>query len=65
MLFQTRKTFVHLRNTNEDIFDEFRELSDPPIDIKDPNKQCWGKLLLKVMHYNIALLPKKVTNYVT
>ncbi len=27
--------------------------------------QCWGKLLLKVRHYNIALLPKKVTNYVT
>ncbi len=27
--------------------------------------QCWGKLLLKVMHYNIALLPKKVTNYVS
>ncbi len=24
-----------------------------------------GKLLLKVMHYNIALHPKKVTNYVT
>ncbi len=22
--------------------------------------QCWGNLLLKVMHYNIALLPKKV-----
>ncbi len=21
--------------------------------------QCWGKLLLKVMHYNITLLPKK------
>ncbi len=37
MSFQTRKTFVHLRNTNEDIFDEFWELSDPPIDIKDPN----------------------------
>ncbi len=30
MLFQTRKTFVHLRHTNEDIFDEIRELSDPP-----------------------------------
>ncbi len=29
------------------------------------DNQCWGKLLLKVMHYNIALLPKKVTNYVT
>ncbi len=27
--------------------------------------QCRGNLLLKVMHYNIALLPKKVTNYVT
>ncbi len=27
--------------------------------------QCRGKLLLKVMHYNIALLHKKVTNYVT
>ncbi len=23
-------------------------------------EQCWGKLLLKVMHYNIALLHKKV-----
>ncbi len=29
------------------------------------DQQCWGKLLLKVTHYNIALLPKKVTNYVT
>ncbi len=29
------------------------------------NHQCWGTLLLKVMHYNVALLPKKVTNYVT
>ncbi len=27
--------------------------------------QCWGKLLLKVMHYNISLLSKKVTNYIT
>ncbi len=27
--------------------------------------QCWGNLLLKVMHYNIVLLPKKVTYYVT
>ncbi len=24
------KTFVHLRNTNKDIFDEIQELSDPP-----------------------------------
>ncbi len=28
-------------------------------------QQFWGKLLLKVMHYNIALLLKKVTNYVS
>ncbi len=28
-------------------------------------EQCWGKLLLKVMHYNIALLPNKVSNYIT
>ncbi len=27
--------------------------------------QFWGNLLLKVMHYNIALIPKKVTNYLT
>ncbi len=27
--FQIHKTFVHFRNTNEDIFDEIRELSDP------------------------------------
>ncbi len=23
------------------------------------HKQCWRKLLLKVMHFNIALFPKK------
>ncbi len=32
MSFQTHKTSIHLQNTNEDIFDEFWELSDPPID---------------------------------
>ncbi len=26
---QTCKTFVHLQNTNEGIFDEIQELSDP------------------------------------
>ncbi len=31
----------------------------------DMDIQCWGKLLLKVMHYNIALIPKKVANYIT
>ncbi len=28
----------------------------------EAHEQCRGKLLLKVMHYNIALLPKK-SNY--
>ncbi len=32
MSFQTHKTFVHLQNTNYDIFDAFWELSDSPID---------------------------------
>ncbi len=32
MSFQTRETFVHLQNTNEDISDEIWELSDPPTD---------------------------------
>ncbi len=29
MLFQTRKTFIHFQNSNENIFDVIRELSDP------------------------------------
>ncbi len=36
-----------------------------PTSLSQSQHECWGKLLLKVMHYNIALLPKKVTNYVT
>ncbi len=32
MSFQTHKTYVHLRNTNLNIFDGIWELSDPPID---------------------------------
>ncbi len=32
-------------------------ISEGSRDIED---HCWGKLLLKVMHYNIALFPKKV-----
>ncbi len=29
VLFQTHKPFIHLRNTNQDIFDEIQEISDP------------------------------------
>jgi len=32
---------------------------------EDIDRRCWGKLLLKVMHYNIALLPKKKKNRVS
>lgn len=31
----------------------------------DVSVQCLGQLLLKVLHYNIALLAKKVTNCFT
>ncbi len=31
MSFQNRKTFVHPRKTNSDIFDQIRGLSDPSI----------------------------------
>ncbi len=36
MSFQTCKTSVHLQNTIQNISDEIRELSDPPIDSKSP-----------------------------
>ncbi len=39
MSFQTRKTFVHLQNTNEDIVYESRELSDPHIDSNDQGSE--------------------------
>ncbi len=53
MSFQTHKTFVHLRNTNKDSFDAFRELSDPPIDNTDPNTitaQKCSKEIIKIIH---------------
>ncbi len=53
MLFQTRKTFVHLRNTNEDVFDEIRELSDPPetaTQLKCSQVQKRSKYISKTVH---------------
>ncbi len=45
MTFQTHKTFVHLQNTNEDIFGEIWELSDPAIDSNTtemfPDSEMW------------------------
>ncbi len=60
MSFQTRKIFVHLWNTNQDIFDEFRELSDPPIDSKDPNTikaQKCSKEIFKIIHVTSVVQP--------
>ncbi len=37
MSFQTSKIFVYLHKKKCNIFDEFWELSVPPIDSKDPN----------------------------
>ncbi len=58
--FQTCKTFVHLRNTNLDIFDEFWELSDPPIDSKDPytiKVQKGSKDIVKIIHVTSGVQP--------
>ncbi len=45
--------------------EEYQENCAMPTVKHGGGSQCWGKLLLKVMHYNVALLPKKVTNYIT
>ncbi len=53
MSFQTSKIFAHFRNKNCNIFDEFWELSDPPIDSKDPNTiktQKRSKDIVKIIH---------------
>ncbi len=53
MSFYTRKTAVHLQNTNEDIFDAYWELSDPPIDsnvINTINVQKRSNEIGKIIH---------------
>ncbi len=60
MSLQTCKTSVHLRNTNKDIFDAFRELSDPPIDSKVPNMikaQKQSKEIVKIIHVTSVVQP--------
>ncbi len=52
MSFQAHKTFVNLRNTNEDIFDEIRELSGR-IDSKATDMfkaQQDSKDIVKIVH---------------
>jgi len=53
MSFQTLKTFVHLQNTNEDLFDEIRDLSDPSIDsnaITTFKAEKVSKDIVKIVH---------------
>ncbi len=60
MSFQTCKTFDHLWNTNQDIFYEFRELSDPSTDSKDPNTfkaQKRSKDNVKIIHVTSVVQP--------
>ncbi len=60
MLFQTRKTFVRLRNTNEDICDAFWELSDLHIDskvIKTINVQKRSKEIGQIIHETSGVQP--------
>ncbi len=60
MSFQTRKTFDHLRNTNWDIFDEIREISDPPIDSKGTTMvkaKKHSKDIVKIAHVTSVVQP--------
>ncbi len=56
MSFQTRKTIVHLQNTNLDIFYEIRELSDPPqsaTQLKRSQAQKCSKDIGKAVHVHV------------
>ncbi len=60
ILSQTRKTSVHLKNTNEDIFDEIPDLSDPSVDSKGPttiNVQKRGKDIINIIHVASGVQP--------
>ncbi len=53
MSFQTHKTLVNLRNTNNDIFNEIRELSDPAyttMQLKCSQTQKRNKDIVKTVH---------------
>ncbi len=60
MSFQTRKTSVYLLNTNVDIFDASRELSDPAKDSKCPytiNVQKHCKEIGKIIYMTSWVQP--------
>ncbi len=60
MYFQTRKSFVCLRNTIEDILDENREACDCPIDCQVNNTvkaQKSMKDIVKIVHLPSVVQP--------
>jgi len=60
MSFHTRKTFIHLQNTNEDIFDEIGWLSEACIyskTINTFNAQKATKDIFKTVHVTTVVQP--------
>ncbi len=60
MSFQTHKTFVHLCNTNYDIFYEIQELSDPPSEGNATptfKVQKSRKDIIKIVHVTTVVQP--------
>ncbi len=60
MSFQTCKTLIYLRNTNDNIFDEFWGLSEPPIDSKGTTTikaQKRSKEIIKIIHVTSVVQP--------
>ncbi len=60
MSFQTRKSFIHLRNDKLRYFDAFWQLSDPPIDsnvINTINVQKRSKEIGKIIHVTSGVPP--------
>ncbi len=58
MSFQTCKTFVYFWNTNQDIFDEIRELSGPQYtaaQLKYSQVQKRSKDIGKIVHVTLVV----------
>lgn len=53
MPFQTHRTFVHLRNTNEDIFNDTWEIYVPPFTVTKTFKRQVHKGVVKVTHVTL------------
>lgn len=47
----------------QDIINYHSHMSDDEDGLTDDDDQCWGRLLLKIVHYNIELLSKTLPTY--